>query len=461
MMFIHSWKFKFGVFCILPFDFLYLVIGFNYSVLRINRCIKLWRVREFFILAETHTNFPHHFRVFKLVLYIIILIHWNACIYFEISRALGFGTDGWVYPDPSSAPYSDFWMQYIYSFYWSVLTLTTIGDTAYPEHVYSYCYCIVDALVGVLMFATIFGNIGAMINEMDASRTEFQRKVDSVKRYMEIRQVAGELQERVVKWFDYTWNNEQSIDDRKALEALPEKLRAEISIHVHLSAFRDVAIFKDCEPGLLVELVLKLRLQVFSPGDYICRKGDIGKEMYIIKRGVLQVVSEDGKKVFATLKSGCVFGEISILNIAGNKTGNRRTASVRSLGYSDIFCLSKNDLWDALQEYPEGKKLLSEKGKDILKKDGIYDAAAAKIEERRRQNVDFKIDLIAEAIDKLQEQVQELIDDSKKKNASDSEDDDVDRSLAATVASAMKLKKSSVNVPSTIAVASKSKVSKE
>ena len=42
--------------------------------------------------------------------------------------------------------------------------------------------------------------------------------------------------------------------------------------------------------------------------------------------------------------------QVSILNIAGNKTGNRRTANVRSVGYSDLFCLSKDDLWDALTE---------------------------------------------------------------------------------------------------------------
>lgn len=77
------------------------------------------------------------------------------------------------------------------------------------------------------------------------------------------------------------------------------------------------AVFQDCEAGLLAELVLKLKLQVFSPNDYVCRKGDIGREMYIVKRGRLQVVGDDGRQVFATLQDGAVFGELSILNIAG------------------------------------------------------------------------------------------------------------------------------------------------
>jgi cyclic nucleotide gated channel alpha 1 len=81
-----------------------------------------------------------------------------------------------------------------------------------------------------------------------------------------------------------------------------------------------VKIFADCEAGLLVELVLKLQPQVYSPGDYICKKGDIGREMYIIKEGKLAVVADDGIKQFVVLSDGSYFGEISILAIKGTLT---------------------------------------------------------------------------------------------------------------------------------------------
>lgn len=121
-------------------------------------------------------------------------------------------------------------------------------------------------------------------------------------------------------------------------------------------------IFQNTEAGFLCELVLRLRPVLFSPGDFICRKGklttvqllffssqhsvritpqasannstyihspcvsivgEVGKEMYIVNRGRLQVVADNGKTVMASLKAGSYFGEISILNMgtAGKELG--------------------------------------------------------------------------------------------------------------------------------------------
>jgi len=46
-------------------------------------------------------------------------------------------------------------------------------------------------------------------------------------------------------------------------------------------------------------------------------------------------------------------------------------ADVRSLGYSELFVLSKDDLWDVLEEFPEAKAKMIELGKERLRQDGL------------------------------------------------------------------------------------------
>ncbi len=80
--------------------------------------------------------------------------------------------------------------------------------------------------------------------------------------------------------------------------------------------------------------------------------------MFFVSQGRLEVLGPDESTVLATLGPGSYFGEISILNLGS--IGNRRTASVRSIGYSDLFCLSKEDLWDVLKDYSSAKEKLEQ-----------------------------------------------------------------------------------------------------
>nr|KAF6446318.1 cyclic nucleotide gated channel subunit alpha 3 [Rousettus aegyptiacus] len=400
--------FKLDMLALVPTDLAYLKLGVNYPELRFNRLLKLTRLFEFFDRTETRTNYPNVFRIGNLVLYILVIIHWNACIYFAISKFIGFGTDSWVYPNISNPEYGRLSRKYIYSLYWSTLTLTTIGETPPPVRDGEYLFVVVDFLVGVLIFATIVGNVGSMISNMNASRAEFQAKIDSIKQYMQFRKVTKDLETRVIRWFDYLWANKKTVDEKEVLKSLPDKLKAEIAINVHLDTLKKVRIFQDCEAGLLVELVLKLRPAVFSPGDYICKKGDIGREMYIIKEGKLAVVADDGVTQFVVLSDGSYFGEISILNIKGSKSGNRRTASIRSLGYSDLFCLSKDDLMEALTEYPDAKKALEEKGRQILMKDNLIDEDLAKAGPDPK-DLEEKVEYLEFSLDALQTRFSRLL----------------------------------------------------
>ena len=298
---------------------------------------------------------------------LLVLIHWNACIYFLLSCWIGLGSDGWAYPSWNSThgtEWGNLSRQYIYSFYWSIMTLTTIGEVPPPETTLEYSFVIVDYSVGILMVATLVGNIGNIINNINRSRTKFQNKMSQIKNYMRKTNVPHQLQERVIKWFGYLWAYNTPVDEKQVLDLLPDKLKAEIGMHVHFETLKKVDFFAECEQGLLWELVLRLRTQVYSPGEYVCRKGDVGREMYIVSSGKLEVMAQEDGWILRTLLHGESFGEISVLDLGHNN--RRRTAFVRSVGYSVLLCLNESELLEVLKDYPKTKKRMVVKGRELL-----------------------------------------------------------------------------------------------
>lgn len=271
LRYIKSLSFKLDIISLLPFDLLYIIpaVGPQRVIVRLLRVLRIHRMILFFARTESRTNWPNVFRIVILMLYITLIIHWNACFYFLISQSIGFGSDRWVYPAMNDSngtlnEYSAVSRQYLVSLYWSTLTLTTIGEVPGPVTEWEYVFVILDFLVGVLIFATIVGMVGGIITNMNARRTEFQSRLDSIKQYMRYRSVGKDLQARVIKWFDYVWTNNLSLDEQAILQSLPDKLHAEIAIHVHFETLRRVEIFEECEAGFLEELVLKLKPQVRS-----------------------------------------------------------------------------------------------------------------------------------------------------------------------------------------------------
>lgn len=311
--YMQSVQFKMAVVSLLPTDIVYAVVGFRYVIVRLNRLLRCGRLTEAISRIQSISTYPNVFRVATLVFYILLCIHWNACFYFQISVWAGLGSDNWVY----SGSDGDIMLDYSSCFYWSTMMLTTIAEMPKPEQDYQFVIMTSLYLIGILVIASILGNVGHAIAKVKADQTEFQQRRDAVKRCMAFHKVSADLESKVIKWFDYLWNNSQSMDSDSVLEELPGSFQLEICMNVHEDTLKRVAIFQECERGLLAQLVLKLTMVVFGPGDYICRKGDIGKEMYILKKGKLAVVADDGQTVYATLHEGTVFGEISLLNIAG------------------------------------------------------------------------------------------------------------------------------------------------
>ncbi|XP_035783080.1 uncharacterized protein LOC118461631 isoform X7 [Anopheles albimanus] len=388
--YLRSRAFLLDLAALIPLDILQLRLG-SQPMLRFPRFFKVYRAVKYYYIVESRTVWPNLWRVVNLIHILLILAHWFGCFYFLLSEAEGFQGD-WVYPY-RPGDYATLTRKYLGSLYWSTLTLTTIGDLPTPEtnaepsqsadgprslprrglksrllqfnSSRGYVFTIVSYLIGVFIFATIVGQVGNVITNRNANRLEFERLLDGAKTYMRHHKVPGGMKRRVLRWYDYSWSRgriQGGGDINTALGLLPDKLKTELALHVNLSVLKKVTIFQECQPEFLHDLVLKMKAYIFTPGDSICRKGEVAREMFIIADGILEVLSETGK-VLTTMKAGDFFGEIGILNLDGL---NKRTADVRSVGYSELFSLSREDVLTAMKDYPEAQEILQTLGRKRL-----------------------------------------------------------------------------------------------
>ncbi|KAM3171520.1 hypothetical protein ACTXT7_016461, partial [Hymenolepis weldensis] len=101
---------------------------------------------------------------------------------------------------------------------------------------------------------------------------QLQGQLAEVRMYLVRRKAPETLKRRVVCWFDYLWRQSHIPDEQRVFKHLPDRLKAEVAIHMHLDMLKRVDMFQDTEEGFLLDLVLRLRPALFSPGDFICRK---------------------------------------------------------------------------------------------------------------------------------------------------------------------------------------------
>ena len=93
----------------------------------------------------------------------------------------------------------------------------------------------------------------------------------------------------------------------------------------------------------------------------------------------------------------------------------------RSVGYSDLFSLSKDDLWETLEEYPEARKALLEKGREILLKDNMIDEEVARQEAAEHETASQSVARLSSQLDAVIEDVLHMINIYKEDQVSRNE----------------------------------------
>ncbi|KAM6915127.1 voltage-gated delayed rectifier potassium channel KCNH5-like [Xenentodon cancila] len=335
-----------------------------FSSLKVVRLLRLGRVAR---------KLDHYLEYGAAVLLLLVCVfglvaHWLACIWYSIGdhevideTTNSIKTDSWLYqlalsigtPYRYNASGTGQWeggpskdTLYISSLYFTMTSLTTIGfgniaPTTDGEKIFS----VAMMMVGSLLYATIFGNVTTIFQQMYTNTNRYHEMLNNVRDFLKLYQVPKGLSERVMDFIVSTWAMSKGIDTDKVLSICPKDMRADICVHLNRQVFNDHPAFRLASDGCLRSLAVEFQTTHCAPGDLIFHIGESVDTLCFVVSGSLEVIQDD--EVIAILGKGDVFGDV----FWKETTQARACANVRALTYCDLHVIRREALMRVLDFY--------------------------------------------------------------------------------------------------------------
>lgn len=130
-----------------------------------------------------------------------------------------------------------------------------------------------------------------------------------------------------------------------ALLAAADKRKQGQEISSLVSLLGSFSFFQALDEESLKDVTSCLKMHSFRPGEFILRRGETGKHLYIVISGHVTLLDDEGMNI-AFLGMGEIFGEMSLF------TGKPVSATVKAVEAVKVLLLSGKDLSHILLKHP-------------------------------------------------------------------------------------------------------------
>ena len=259
-------------------------------------------------------------------------------------------------------------MRYLYSVYWAVTTLTTVGyGDITPQNDGERGYALGAMLCSALVFGYMMSSIGALVASMDRQAALVEEKNDQVKEYVAWRALPRGLANRVKKHYSFYYTRRPAFDELALLEGLSPSLRAAVTKYVLNETLGRLPIFTgSLDPEFQMQVFPLIKPVSYLKGEVVFRRGEPSRDLFFLLSGEVSVYSsinaavctritpdeeitlsqwDPNEEVMRTVHTGC-FGE-SVL------TGRRRPATHVASAWSEMLLLTKSGLLTLFERSPK------------------------------------------------------------------------------------------------------------
>jgi len=166
-------------------------------------------------------------RILMIAGSIIFMVHLFACLYFLLSTFEDDDDNNWVvYSGIIDAEPS---YQYIYSMYWALQTLTTVGYGDIPARsIFEKIFALVWMIIGVGFYSFTIGNLSSIFNSIDVKAAQLQLKLNVLADFAKRTKLSEEIQNRIKLFIENNYTEHSAMSEQRILlSEVPSSMRSD------------------------------------------------------------------------------------------------------------------------------------------------------------------------------------------------------------------------------------------
>jgi len=204
----------------------------------------------------------------------------------------------------------------------SLVSLRDPGEGLYPFELFTNA-CI--TITGACMLACLFANVAAALHGFSEEHRLIVLSRRIRKREMKRANIPLDMQEKVEATYEHVRYFGMEKDGFLRDPVLSLDLRRELALSMYGPVMRQVPFFTFLDDDVLKRLAHKVEMRLYTPGDFLMMHGEVGTELFIVYKGVVQAVDSEKNPtgVDGLMGPGSFFGETCVLC-----KGSRRAISI-------------------------------------------------------------------------------------------------------------------------------------
>jgi len=188
----------------------------------------------------------------------------------------------------------------------------------------------------------IVGELSELILEMDKTKKELKERESHFDQFAKDHKLPASIRTRVLHYLKFQHSYLKGLDIYDTFSDLSPNLRVQLMMDLHGTTLQKLCIAPFLNQTQINGLAVRLKAELYIPGDTIIVEGDLGHKLYIVKGGTGMVLWKSTGTAVATLTAGSLFGEVAFF-----LRGQRRIASVQATTCSEVLVLGRR-AWEEL-----------------------------------------------------------------------------------------------------------------